>query len=144
MTLTLNDTLSEEQKNFQNILFAKKKYRAIRNYSQVVNIRQADYFPLIEKCLNGNFLGKKGLEFLDEMLDTYEVDWLNWSYKGPWLRKKMGEMDLERRQPKLVEKKAAPAQPSLFDFAKLRIPALQVPISMLANVKTGYIQARAG
>jgi hypothetical protein len=108
-----------------------RKYTALINYTQAAGTywRERSYLELLGKCIDNGFLTQKGSEFLQELIETKKLDYLTWSFKTPWVRKKIALGACESAA-------SCSDHPTLFDYGKLdmpSLPAIEMPLHMLAK-----------
>lgn len=120
------DKVIELKEKFKSYYQHRKKLRALKNYSQVAPFMDQKKLTLIEGCLNEGFLIPSGAKFLDEILDGYKVNYLDWTYKTRWLKTTMREMGKGVNNPN-----PRPVQMSIFDYTKGKLP--DVPVEILGN-----------
>ena len=127
------ESLLERSDEFKNRLrvtmVAKKKLKALMNYSEVAEFEHKPYLELIDGCLKQDAIGHKEVDFLSYMLDKYKIYFLDWAYRNPWLREKMAHM----RQG--MTKQQASEQLEMFEERTVRVGAL-VPDRRVSH--TGY------
>ena len=88
----------------------------------------------MRKCLQSGFLEEKESEFLDHMLNKYQINFLDWEQKTKWVK---GQIKSNR--PKL----AAPiATQMVFNFDKKHQQvASQIPSYLIENQRLKGIHA---
>lgn len=118
----LFERVGELKNKFFNLFQHKKKIRALENYSEVAPFHHKKYLHMIESCIDDGFLEDKETEFLDHMLQKYEVNYLDWAHKTRWLKQTMEDMAREHK-PK-IEQFQLP-------FRNVPMPAHQVPLELL-------------
>lgn len=94
------DQINTLKDKFNEFLYHRKKLKALENYASVTNFPHASYLGLIKKCIKDGFLGEKESDFLSYMLDTYQLNFLDWSYRTPWIKEQMAALAAERKVPK--------------------------------------------
>ena|ERR1700677_1044809 len=126
------DKITDLKNRFKSFFQHKKKISALENFSQAAPFPHRKYLGLIKMCVNDGFLGDKESEFLDHMLDTCRINYLDWAHKTPWLKK-----EIESRS------KINPFdEHMLFDFEKKIDLPVAVPLH-LVTTKTSAVRVRA-
>lgn len=120
----LFERVGELKDKFFNLFQHKKKIKALENYSNVAPFHHKKYLRMIESCIDDGFLEDKETEFLDHMLQKYEVNYLDWAHKTRWLKKTMEDMSQEHSV--VVEQFQLP-------FRNMPKPSFQVPVQLLMN-----------
>jgi hypothetical protein len=101
MTIYLFDKVAQFKEKFKSFFIHKKKLQALENYSECsTSFKHKSYLPLMKKCLNDGFLGDKESDFLVYMIERYEVNFLDWCHRTPWLKRKMNNMKKETKAAK--------------------------------------------
>jgi len=127
--LTLFDKVSELSDKFKSLFIQKKKVASLENFSSVAPFEHKTYLTLIKRCMGDGFLGEKESDFLNYMLDRYEVNFLEWSHKTKWLKKEMARIAEENYKVNKVEQMT-------FNFDKKHQQiASNIPAHMLNNQK---------
>lgn len=119
----LFDKISELREKFKSFFINKKKLKALENYSSVSPFKYKNSLNLVKKCMEDGFLNEKGAEFLNSILDEYEVNFLDWAYRTKWLKGKMSEMGANYAVP-------MSAQLTIFDLEK-KSATPHVPVEAL-------------
>lgn len=104
-----------EEEDFSNKYLTheinRKKIYALINFSETLD-NFTDWLAVeyITRWLNKEFLDKEGERFLDYLLTKYGLNYLDWCYKSPWVKRQIAS----RRSPQaaflfedLEEKKLA-------------------------------------
>lgn len=121
----LFEKVIELKEKFFNLFQHKKKVRALENYSNVAPFHHKKYLRMIESCIDDGFLEEKEAEFLDHMLGKYEVNYLDWSHKTPWLKRQM-EVMAEEQESQKIEQFQLP-------FRNMSQTSYNVPTHLLTN-----------
>lgn len=121
----LFDKVSELTQKFKKSWSDRKKSQALENYSSVAPFQHRGYLTLIKQCMNEGFLGEKESDFLNYMLNRYDVNYLDWAHKTRWLKKEMSAM-ASNHQREMVQ------QQDLFDWDKKATP-VSVPLELIAR-----------
>lgn len=122
------DTISDFTEKFKQFFQQRKKVAALSNLAEVGNFEHKNYLRLIKACMQDGFLGKHEADFLDYMLSNYELNYLDWSHKTKWLKRRMREMAEETGRKKERE----PIPQMFFDFDK-KPSYPRVPTEVLAT-----------
>jgi hypothetical protein len=130
--VSLFNKLSELKEGFKRLFVSRKKIKALENYSHAVPFRHKDFLSLIKHCMQNGFLGDKEVEFLDYMVEQYEINFLDWCQRTKWVKAETGRIAKEMRKQK---------QYPLVDTAKYdgKLP-LEVPIELIAHSQDKIIQ----
>jgi hypothetical protein len=132
----LLEKIIELKEKFKNCFVHKKKIRALENYSEVAPFAEKEYLQLIKKCAKDRFLSQKAADFLCELIEQYDVNFLDWSHKTRWLKKEMKRLEE-------VHKKATYVQMNFFDFDKVRPhEQYKVPFEVLEQQQRKQMRAR--
>src|SRR5215467_7948809 len=75
---TLFQTIADFTEQFKRFFQQRKKVAALQNLSEVSEFEHKHYLSLIKACMQDGFLGEKEADFLDHMLTTYEINYLDW------------------------------------------------------------------
>lgn len=118
--------VSDLKEKFKKFFVIKKKVRALENFSECAPFEHREYLHLIQKCVNDGFPGEKEADFLDYMLERYEVNFLDWFHRTPWLKAKMATMSQQNKKP--------PAEQMFFGFMQPK-PSY-VPVEILGAQTT--------
>lgn len=119
-----NDT-DDLKAKFRSCFLHKKKIRALENYSSVAPFRHNQYLDLIKGILSCGFLDQEEDQFLSHMLNKYEVNFLDWSYKTKWLKQEMVRIYNYHNPPTMT-------QGDLFSGQKLSLtPGSMIPLDLL-------------
>lgn len=94
---------------FRRFRICKKKFQALKNYSEAAPFHHREHLALIEKCLYKNDTGEEVANFLSYLVDQYEINYLSWSHRTQSLKKKMVAVRQEKH-------KMYGMQPFLFDM----------------------------
>jgi hypothetical protein len=101
--MLVNSVFTNLQNKFRKFLMQRKQLRALRNYSQVGRFQHSGYLNLISKCMDDSFLGEKEADFLSHLVEKYNINVLDWSYKTPWLKTQMRKMAAKQRAEKALD-----------------------------------------
>lgn len=68
----------------------RKKISALINFSETME-KTSDWlaFEYISHWLDQEFLDEEGMRFLDHLLTKYGINYLDWSYKSPWVKRQI-------------------------------------------------------
>lgn len=121
----LLDKVGELKEKFKSFFQHRKKIAALENFSVTDRFSHRNYLMLVKTCMNEGFLGHQESDFLDYMLNRYELNYLDWSHKTKWLKSEM-----RSRQ----STKPVPAQ-RYFSFERKESP-VHVPLEILATINT--------
>lgn len=91
----LFDKVSELKDKFSKFFQHRKKLKALENYSEVGCFQHKNYLTLIKHCMTESFLEEKEADFLDHMLNKYELNYLDWAHRTKWLKSQMAEIASE-------------------------------------------------
>lgn len=126
----LFDKVEELKEKFNNFFSQRKKLKALENLSEVIPFKHNNYLKLIRNCMDEGFLDNKEADFLDHILDKYEVNFLDWAHKTKWLKGEMARMSRES----FIQKEKQEKQMSFLD------PSFNIPLHLLnsqTNQRTG-------
>lgn len=136
MGKTLFDQLSQLKSKFRRFWQIRKKVKALENYAIAPNFTHHAYIPLVKDCLEQGFVEEEESVFIDHILNKYGLNYLDWAYKTPWVKRQIESLSTKRRQN-------APKSPQLqFDFVKATSIPVHVPTHLLGQ-KNGQISKRA-
>lgn len=94
------DKLDQAKIKFKQLVLIKKKLRALQNFASCSNFEHQDFLLLVEKALAHPNAGDAEFEFLDNLLQRYNVDYLSWSHRTQCLKKEMVRIRRQRcKQP---------------------------------------------
>lgn len=124
---TLFDKATELKNKFKVFSSHKNKIKALENYSSVGAFTHANYLELMKECLSEGFLEEKESEFLNYMIQKYELKYLDWSHKTKWLKAHMNSLQEKTQR----EKPAIEQQFDLFASRGMHIPKVHVPVELL-------------
>lgn len=122
-TESLLDRLVELKDRFKSFFQHKKKVAALENFSETDKFCHRTYLDLVKHCMNQGFLGDKESDFLDHMLNRYEINYLQWSHKTRWIKQQISQNRTSR----------AETIQQVFPFSRQHAP-VHVPIEILGNV----------
>lgn len=124
----LFDKVQELKEKFNDLFKQKKKLKALEHYATTGSFKHAKYLPLVRQCMQGGFLEKPEADFLDHMLNKYELNYLEWSHKTKWLK---GEIR------KLADENTLSHQQMNFPFLDLdkKRDTYNVPVELLIEDK---------
>lgn len=132
----LFDKVSEFTQKFKKSWCDRKKSQALDNYSSIAPFHHKGYLNLIKTCMNEGFLGDKESDFLDYMLDRYNVNFLDWSHRTRWLKKEMAQM--ASQQPRLPKSEQA-----FFDWDRQpTVSPVKIPVDLIARQAFTQVQRR--
>lgn len=83
------DDVQTLKEKFSHYRQQKKQLRALELYASVAPFQHAHYLFILRECVEGTFLGQKEADFLDHMLEKYDLNYLDWSHRSPWLKREM-------------------------------------------------------
>jgi ATP-dependent Clp protease ATP-binding subunit ClpA len=135
--LSLFERIVEFKNKLSGFLSHKKKLKALQNYSQVVHFVHDDYLTLIDRCMSDGFLGDKESDFLDYMLDRYEVNFLDWHHKTKWIKSEMKRLTRENFQ-----QREEPFQEKQLTFFDWKPAAFNVPTHIIAQAQKSQTVSR--
>ena len=126
---------------FRSFLTQKKQLKALMNYSDVAPFGHKPYLKLLKKCMCEALLDDKEADFLSHMVDKYSINYLDWSYRSPWLKDHMKDVakryNMEKQEQLLMfEDKSAKMGVLLGDLSeKKRGTEVHVPVELVARQK---------
>lgn len=129
--LSNEEFLQKEAFYFQNT----KKVKALKNLETCVNFatRHKSSLKCIKSFLRFGYLETEDETYLTYLLDRYEIDYLDWSYRSPWTKEQI-------RQRQKMKSVKAPVQLQLIDFnKKAEIPLM--PIALIEHMKEHRLHA---
>ena len=88
------------------------KLKALNNYASASQFPHKHYLKLIGRCMKDGFLGQKESDFLGHLLEKYELSYLDWAYKTPWLKATIA--DMQKAKQKRSAQRGDPRQLDLF------------------------------
>jgi len=115
------DKIVHLKNQFKSFFQHKKKIAALENFSQAAPFPHKKYLGLIKLCMNDGFLGDKEADFLDHMIDSCRINYLDWAHKTPWLKREIQERS--ERNPF--------EEPLMFDFEKQTDLPTGVPLHLV-------------
>lgn len=134
MKNTLFNSTAELKEKFTNLWCVRKKVRALENYSSCApTFKHANFLGLIKNCIEVEFPDEKESAFLDYVLSKYELQYLDWAHKTPWLKNQMLEMSKKHVKPALQYTFWTGALPKEFN----------IPTHLLDKKKAPAFQRRA-
>jgi hypothetical protein len=129
-------------------LFARKyaqdrqhtlQVRALEHYSLTAPFHHRGYLGLLRHCLAGAFLHAEEQRFLSHLLGEYQVQYLDWCWRIPWLQAKIAAA--RASAPKPMPEYTQP----LFGWyvPGNQKPPVQVPTHILPAQKSAARRLRA-
>ncbi len=105
------DNIHEFKNKLTHVTQQLKKLKALRNYSEASPLKHFRYVELLQHCVENNFLTSTEENFLEYMIQKYEIDYLDWAHKTPWLKRQIQNLKQAQQAQAIVIE-----QPSLFDL----------------------------
>lgn len=128
--------LDQFKQKFSKMLIHKKKIKALENFSLCHKFSHSPYLSFIKEALEEDFLEEKEEDFLEYMLERYEMKlgYLVWCHKTKSLKQTIARMKTQN---------AVPAPQFYFDFNKPRTAVMpNIPTELIAGAAK-MINARA-
>ena len=122
----ISETVQQLKEKFCQFFQDRKKVTALDNYSLVAPFKHRKFLELLKHCLREAFLVEQEERFLNHLLDSYEIKYLEWCHRTPWLKRKMHEM----------AQKPIPQPQILFNFEKVAKTSVNVPVHLLPPKRT--------
>ena len=124
----LIDQVDTLKGKFRQLYIHQKMLRALENYDEAIQVQHNGYLSLIKRGWLDGFLDEETSHFLNHMISKKfaQEDYLNWTYKTRWLKKRMAEVQKEHAGPRSV-------QPDMFDAARKRMPIPNIPVGLLGK-----------
>ena len=98
------DKFDDVKIKLKQLVVIKKKLKALQNYACCGTFEHQDFLLLIEKCLSHPRAGEVECQFLDQLLERYNIDYLSWSHRTQALKKEMVQVRKERiKTPPIVQ-----------------------------------------
>lgn len=116
MSLALLDDPEQAKSLFIANLQHKKQLRALEIFSQTVYFPDQEYLLLLQRCYAKDFLAPKEVEFLGYLLQKHEVNYLEWSFKSPWLKGTIRLMQAARNPEPIKQQSIDPG--AFSEYAK--------------------------
>jgi len=137
-----NDTyekFEELKEKFGQFYQHRKKLAALENYSEAVKFQHKKYLGLIKACLRDGFLDAEEADFLEHMLNKYQVSYLQWAHRTKWLKNEVRA----RKEAVKAEERPEPTQ-MVFGFEPKQDEAVKYPVALVAMKQKAYFWTRAG
>jgi hypothetical protein len=115
------EKITDLKTRFKSFFQHRKKIAALENFTENASFPHRNYLTLIKGCMTDGFLEDKEADFLDHMLNKYELNYLDWAHRTKWLK---GQIAARQTFKPL-------ATQVFFDFDKKQSP-VNVPIELLA------------
>ena len=122
----LTANLQAFRSHYNEFLQDRKKIKAIQNISDIKGIpmHKKRIFDLILDCTKITFLDDHDRAFLGGLLTQLNIDYLDWCYKTPWLKKQIREM-------KQAAKAKRESRQLYFDLDKKDTRKIDIPVHIL-------------
>lgn len=125
---------NEFKNRFQRLTRNQKEVRALENFSTISYFPHRHHLTLVRACMKNGFLDDPTCQFLSHMLKKYDVDYLDWSHKTPWLKREMAQIIQN------AQKRVKPPQ-ICFDFDKKAKVPIAIPTEVLMGKRIGFYKA---
>jgi len=122
------ENIPQLQAMFDTFLQHRKKIKSLENFSCSHEFVHKNYLGLMKNCIRGGFLDDMESNFLDHMLKKYELNYLDWSHRTPWLKEQIFKLQVKAQDHKYKNGQI------YFDFDKKQDHS-NIPVHILPEYK---------